>query len=218
MPTENELSQMTLAEIRALEQQELNNPEQVETEVFQRRVVDPDGVERIYEGDSPETLIDSIVEGRSVHQPAPIEVQAPKELTPDEEFCLAQEFSSSPSKTFRKMAESEFGAPIANVKASLQKLAQYESATAAEEYVAQHPEYNPIPRNGNRIQSAMKAANLPITVDNIAKTVKELDAKGLLEHKPAEFDPFGASLQELKARANNSPVASEDVAGSEWIF
>lgn len=203
---------MTLAQIKELAEQEAqaaNAP--AEEVVFQRTVTDPDGIERTYEGSDMETLLDNVITGRAEHQPAPAPV-APKELTADEEFVLAQEMASNPSKAFRKLVSSELGAPVADVKARLNKLADYEAAQSAEDYVAKHPEYHAVPSNGKRIQQAMREANLPITLSNIEKTVAELDSKGLIEHKPPVFNPHTASLETLKAVANNQPQSE----GVDW--
>jgi hypothetical protein len=202
---------MSLAQIKELAEQEAQaaaNPEPVEETVYQRRVVDSDGVERTYEGDTPESLVDAIVEGRAAHQPA--KVEPVRERTADEEFVLAQEFASSPSKAFKKMSEEHFGMSSVDVKAKLQKLTDYEAAQSAEDYVAKHPEYHAIPANGTRIQQAMREANLPITLSNIEKTVAELDSKGLIVHKPKEFDPYSATLAELRAKTLGQPVENFD--------
>jgi hypothetical protein len=169
------LSQLKeLAEAQALEA----NPEPEET-VYRRTVTNFDGTESTYEGADMESLLDAVIQGRAEHQPAPAPV--PKELTADEEFVLAQEMASSPSKAFRKLVTSEFGAPVADVKARLQKLAEYEANQSAETYVASTPvtEFFPCPANGKRVQESMRAAGLEITVANISATVKALDAKGL---------------------------------------
>jgi|ERR1019366_3546117 hypothetical protein len=193
---------MTLQQIRELANQEQQAAaEPVEETVYRRRIVDGDGVERTYEGSDMESLLDSVIQGRAEHQPAPAPA-APKERTADEEFVRAQELSANPTKVFREMAAEEFGMPAKDVKSRLQKLAEYESNLAAETYVSSTPEFFPCPANGQRVQAAMKAANLEITVSNISKTVKELDAKGLLEHAPVPVDPYSIPLSELRARAN----------------
>jgi hypothetical protein len=209
MKTEQELNSMSLQELRAEADYAAANPEPVEETVFQRSVTDPDGVERVYHGDTPEDLIDAIVAGRSEHLPV---VQAPvRERTPDEEFVRAQELASNPTKTFKEMAAEQFGVPVGEVKERLQRLAEYESSQAAEEYVNTHPDCYPHPTSGARIQAAMREGNIPVTVDNIAKTVNSLREKGLLVERPAEFDPFTATLQELKARTLGLPVQDTDL-------
>jgi hypothetical protein len=136
---------------------------------------------------------------------------APKERTADEEFVRAQELQANPTKIFKQMAAEEFGVPVGELKDRLQKLAEYEASQAAEQYVESTPDYYPVQKNGSRIQAAMREGNIPVTVANIAKTVKELDAKGLIEHRPAEFDPWGSTLEELKARTLGLPVQDSEV-------
>jgi hypothetical protein len=202
---------MSLSQIRELaEAQEQAAAEPAEV-VYTRTVTNPDGTESTYEGADMESLLDNVIAGRAAHQPAPTPAP-PREPTADEEFVLAQEMASSPSKTFRKLVSSELGADVKDVKVRLAKLAEYEANAAAQDYVDQHPEYHAIPRNGKRIQDAMREANLPITLSNIEKTVAELDSKGLIEHKPPVFNPHTASLETLKAVANNQPQSE----GVDW--
>jgi hypothetical protein len=214
---ELETNKLSLAELKQRAQDaELAAQEPEPETIFQRTVKDPDGVERIYQGDSQESLLDAVVEGRAVHQPQPVEIK-PKELTADEEFCLAQEFATSPSKAFKKMAAETFGVPIADVKSRLQKLAEYEQNESAQVYVDSHPDFYPTPKNGKAVTDAMKAANLPITVANIAATVELLEKQGALIHRPEPIDPYGIDLETLKNLANNTEIHTPE-AGDGWDF
>jgi hypothetical protein len=207
MNTEQELNSMSLQELRAEADYAAANPEPDEDVQYTRTVagqVFTAGSETEL-GDMVAAAAEELIANAAKNNPAP----ARKERTADEEFCRAQDLQVNPTKIFKQMAAEEFGVPVGELKDRLQRLAEYESSQAAEEYVNTHPEFYPHPTSGARIQAAMREGNIPVTVDNIAKTVNSLREKGLLVERPAEFDPFSASLQALKSRANGLPLVDD---------
>jgi hypothetical protein len=99
---------------------------------------------------------------------------------------------------------------VDELKPRMAKLAEYEANSAAEKFVAETPDYYPVPKNGALIQNAMKAANMPFTVDSIRKVYESLRDKNLLEERPTPVDPWSLSLETLKAMANNAPIVESD--------
>jgi DNA segregation ATPase FtsK/SpoIIIE-like protein len=192
-----DVSEMSLQEIReAAEAAERAAAEPEAETVYRRTVKDPDGVERLYESHSMEGLVDAIVADRAEHQPT--EIKPPAARTGDEEFILAQEFATTPSKAFEKMLAETTGAPVSDLKSRMAKLAQYEANESAEQFVASHPEYYATPVNGARIQKAMQEANMPATLENITKVYESLRDKNLLVERPPEIDPYAIPLESLR--------------------
>ena len=202
--------------------------EEVDT-VYQRRIDLGDGSGiQVFQGSTLEELTDKLVEAQMNatkkirEQQKRLEELAPKpvvkrERTADEEFVLAQEFASTPSKAFEKMFLETVGMPMSDFKTKLEKVEAFDRAQsanqAAEQFVALHPEYYAIPRNGTRIQNYMKTYNMPGTVDNITKAYEDLKASNLLEAKPVVPDPVEvAKAAELATAAKVAEAAAAATA------
>jgi hypothetical protein len=191
-----DVSEMSLQEIRdAAEAAELAAAEPEAETIYTRTVAG-----KVYSAPSLEELMDVVAnvaaEARAaIPAPAPVE---DKPLTPDEEFILAQEFASSPSKSFEKMLQRTTGMSAKDFKQKVQSARETEANMAAETFVAQTPEYNAIPANGTRLQESMRAQNLECTVENIRKTYEDLKSKGLMVEKPEPVDPYSIPLESLR--------------------
>jgi hypothetical protein len=128
MATEQELNQLSLAEIRELAEQAERAAAEPEP-VLYRRVVN--GLEFV--GESPEQLLDLISAAaeelaKSKAVPAPAE---PVE-TPDSRFVEAQEWSTAPDLAFEKRFQKTVGMSPAQFKAREAKLRNMESSEVVE--------------------------------------------------------------------------------------
>lgn len=112
------------------------------------------------------------------------------ERNADEEFGLAQEFMTTPSKAFQKLFKDTVGMPIEEFKTKIDRVNAFEAAQAREQagrdFVAQTPEYFPSVKNGTRISNFLKTYQLEPTPENMTKAFTELNESGLLEAKPTE--------------------------------
>lgn len=164
---------------------------------------DGSGVQ-VFEADTPAELADKLVEAQANatrkirelnrriklgEQPAatatPATPAAPKDLTPEEAFAIAQELQSNPTKAFEKIMAAQFGMSAPELRDALAAARAVPSIIAerdhAEAFVTRHPEYRATEANGNAMVKYMQAHNLQPTLENFETAFEDLRDSGLLE-------------------------------------
>lgn len=116
-----------------------------------------------------------------------------RQMTPEEEYFLAQEFSTgkNPLGAFRAMTEATFGVPpeqISQYLAAARQRDAYQAVEASvEEFRTVHAdEYYPCDKNYNLMVGMLQRANLPPTSANLDWAFTRLNKSGLLEPIPAD--------------------------------
>lgn len=192
---------------------------------FRREIDLGDGSgKQVFEADTLEGLLDKLTEAQfnatkkireqeaRLKQVTPAKKDEPKpELSEDEEFVLSQELLSHPSLAVKKIFKQMTGYDITEFKTVADRAKAFEvvqaqqeelkrQETAADTFVAAHPEYVPNARNGARLQ---KALNLLISEK---KTQGEaVDYPTLLEHAYRDLSESGL----LEVKSNDSTVDEE---------
>jgi hypothetical protein len=210
------IDEMSLSEIKAAaEAAELAAQEPVEQTVY-RRTVGGKEFTASSETELGDLVAQAAEELIAANKPAPV-VKA--ERTADEEFVLAQEMASNPSKAFSKLLLETTGLTPEAFKQQVQATQAQENNAAAELFVEQHPDYLANSHNGAVLQSAMKKKGFEgrITVADIKAAYTECRDAGLLEERPAPVDPYALPLATLKNLANNTNI-QEPEAGDGWNF
>jgi hypothetical protein len=195
-----DVSEMSLQEIRdAAEQAEIAAQEPAEETVY-RRVVGGKEFTAASEtelGDLIAHAAEELIAERAKNIPAP-----KTERTADEEFVLAQEFASSPTKAFDKMLLDRTGLSPADFRKQVQVSRDQDNSAAAELFVEQHKEYLANGHNGAVLQSAMQKKGLEgkrITIADIKTVYEECRDAGLLEERPVPLSA-GAILGHITPR------------------
>jgi hypothetical protein len=210
MATERELDQMSLQEIKDLAEQEQEQEQanaQPEDVVYTRTI---GGVQ--YSSDSLEGLMDVVAAAAEATEAANKPAPAPAERTADEKFVLAQEFAASPSKAWDRMLLEKTGLTPSQFKAQVAATVDQENNACAEAFVASTPEFLANPTNGKILTDHLAKTGFgvgkKISVSNLRAAYEA--CKGLLQERPAEFDPWGSTLEELKAKTLGRPVQDFD--------
>ncbi len=171
-----------------------DEPEEV---VYRREIDLGDGAGvQVFEGGSYDELIDKLANAqlhatRKIRELSAVKKAeaAKEELTPEQEFLLAQELTSKPSKVLKSVFESMVGMPIEEFKKKQAKLEQLESNQSSEqaavEFVNATPDYFANPRNGERMTRYLQTYKMERTTENFKKAFADLSGSGLLEAKPA---------------------------------
>lgn len=107
-----------------------------------------------------------------------------KTITPDEEFVIGQEFTTSPTKAFAKLFESQTGMTLdefrQNQEATVEIREQNKAVRNAAEFVERHPEYVASPANAKKINAYIATHGLPNALESVEEAYESLAADGLL--------------------------------------
>jgi hypothetical protein len=122
------------------------------------------------------------------------EAPKPKELSPDDEYVIAQELQKNPSKAFRRMFKDFTGCEpeeFTSVKQAYDAFKQGQNTSQAiETFVATHPDYEDAgstgEKNGALMRMKLKEMGLPPTSENLSKAYSHLKQGGLLSLKGEE--------------------------------
>lgn len=169
---------------------------------------DGSGVQ-VFEAETAEALIDKLTEAqrnatakirdlsrRARTTGSPELAAAPKplqgrRLTVDEQAILAQEFQATPESAFEKMMRAGTGLTPEELRQEVQSWREERAATEAarqtEVFMAEYPDYEPTPENGEAMVDYLRSRNLAPTSRNFAIAFDDLSARGLLaREKPSE--------------------------------
>lgn len=106
----------------------------------------------------------------------------------DEEFLLAQQLLSEPTKAIQQAFQDMVGVPISEFKSTLDAAKAFsteqKAETARTQFIEANPDYFPDRANGTRIEKLLNTYGLPYTADNLTKVYKELQQDGLMKVKP----------------------------------
>lgn len=223
---------------------EETEPEEPAETIYERRIDlgDGSGVQ-VFRGHSLDELVDKLATAqenatrkiRELSKQAKKEEPKPeavKELTADQEFLLAQEFMSNPSKALGKAFREAYGYDPADFRKVQARLAEYDAERAQQNeakkqdeavalFLSGHPEYLPNPKNGARFQKAVsmlifdeqRAGRQPDYASLLETAYKDLSESGLLEVKPEE--PRDEPKPEARAEriAEPEPRAPKKASG-----
>jgi hypothetical protein len=174
--------------------------------VFQRIIDlgDGSGVQ-VFQADTAEALIDKLAEAqthatRKIRElnKAQKEVPAPvveiSNLSPDEEYVLAQTLMTNPSKVIRAEIERQFGMPVEEVKKSLAEHKQDSTSrrndATAKAWADATPDYYADDANGRKMVAYInKFHGGQATTENLTAAFQDLNSSGLLKAKPAPVEP-----------------------------
>lgn len=122
--------------------------------------------------------------------PEPV-VYAPRALTPQDEFVIAQNLTTAPSQAVSKAFEAVTGMTPAQLADAVNRLnalqSSYDSDKAAMGFVADHMEdYNACPENSAAITQFLSENKLPATRNNLEFAFETLTHRGVLVAPEAE--------------------------------
>lgn len=210
------------------EETEDTEKEEQETKLFRKEIDlgDGSGVQ-VFEAPTLEELVDKLATAqvnatRKIRQlnaelktkPKQESVKE-KELSADEEFVISQEMMAKPSAAFKKLFKQMVGVDISEFRSTVDRMNAFEAAqteakaqeqverskaTAAESFMAAHPDYVASPTNGARLTRAVN-----LLVNEAKAEGKEIDYPTLLAN--AYKDLTDSGLLELKS--TETPVAKE---------
>lgn len=113
--------------------------------------------------------------------------------TDDQEWLVAQELTTKPTQTMKKLFEDMVGMPLDSFKTQIARVNAFEQAqreeSEAQRFVAAHPEYITNERNANKLSRSLELQGLDKSFENIEKVYAELTADGLLAIKEADSTP-----------------------------
>jgi hypothetical protein len=170
-------------------------------EIVYRRVIDlGDGSgTQVFEGESPEDLIEKLANAQ-VHATRKIREQAAElkakanppaepQSDPADDFLLAQEMLTSPTKAMQKAFEKMTGMKLEDFKNSQERLNAFqrgqEEFQAGKQFADSHPDFYGSEKNAKRIEKWLRVEGLSATTENIEKAYSDLSESGLLEAKPS---------------------------------
>lgn len=172
--------------------------EEEQEELVYRREIDlgdGSGVQ-VFEGDSYDELIDKLANAQ-LHATKKIKElsaarkaeAASEELTPEQEFLLAQELTSKPGKAMKALIESTLGMTVEEFRKTQSELREFRAKQVADsdavQFVNETPDYYASQRNGAKIQKYLSTYKLQPTIENYKQAFADLNEGGLLEAKPA---------------------------------
>lgn len=107
-----------------------------------------------------------------------------KTITPDEEFVIGQEFTTSPTKAFAKLFEAQTGMTLdefrQNQETTIEIREQNKAVRNAAEFIERHPEYVASPANAKKINAYIATHGLPNALESVEEAYESLAADGLL--------------------------------------
>lgn len=202
----------------AEEQIEAADDEQQDEQVVYRREIDlGDGSgKQVFEADSPEALIDKLVQAQehasrkirelSAAQKAK-EPAAPK-YNDNDKFLLGQRFQQDPIEATDEIWQKTKAAE--KINAALERLEAIErrdrETQSAEAFVKRHPEYKAVPSNGEKMLRYLQVYQLEGTPENLDRAFNELKSSGLLVLNTEESSGTTNEPQPGKATSHTSRI------------
>jgi hypothetical protein len=183
---------------------------------------------QVFEADTPDGLLDKLAEAqtnatRKIRElttelrtkpaatPEPARAAAaPKVLTADEKYLIAEEFKTDPDAAMDRLMKAKAGMTMSEFTRTVEQVrrvaATMSERSEAEEFLAKHPDYRPTARNGKTMSMYIKANGLEPTAENFEKAYQELGSGGLLETTAEKPQPAAPPRAEVRpSRSGLSP-------------
>lgn len=139
----------------------------------------------------------------------------PKRLTDDEAWQMGTQMSdpAKASHAVRQIIESEFGAPLEDVREAITRASEdarnMRAKAEAEAFVAGQPDYYPCQENLSVLTQYLERNGFSCTKRNLDIAFDDLNAAGLLKHKPIE-----ATIPETPAPSSQPEVRIDTEANT----
>lgn len=216
---EQEFAQNLTPEGSGREQPRNDRGQEVD-EIVYRKVIDlgdGSGVQ-VFEGATPDELIEKLgnaqlnatrkIKELSRTQQPQQQPTGPKARTPEEEWILSQQLTTTPSKAIELEFERVVGMPMSSFRSKMARLEAFETAsseeTAAQQFMANHPDYYPTPKNAKKIEKYVRTYGLDATKpESVEQAFNDLNESGLLEVRPVE------NQQQTQATQQQARIAPE---------
>jgi hypothetical protein len=135
-----------------------------------------------------------------------------REMTADERVALAHKLANPGENTeaLRNVIEAEFGAPIEQIRETLQSVAKRDEkekfVKESNAFLARYPDFLKSNQNETLILEYLTSHNMSYTADNLGLAYEDLAASNLLQLKPASPAQTVSANTQVRPRSASTGV------------
>lgn len=179
------------------DEEEVEDDEEPVKKIYRREIPNGDGSFDVYEGETPDELIDAIAKGKENANKKIQEFIAERKTTvqktaqqiKDENYLVEQNLKTDPKNTIKELAKEALAEEAALTRRSNE---------AQSRFVNTHPDFIPSTDNGNRLAAEVQRLGYTeFTTEGLEKAYQSLKKSGLLQLKAEEAS--GATEEEAEA-------------------